>query len=107
MQPAQTRLRVDLEATTFQDLAFPLINNWRAEEITNGDQARQGLYEQVPNPVLWIDTIRKLSARGINRVVEVGAGSVLLGLCRTIDGSLQGAKFGDPADRDGVERLLA
>lgn len=107
MQPAQTKLRPDLESTAFSDLVFPLINNWRAEQISTGDAAREGLYQQVPNPVLWTDTIRQIAARGITRVVEVGAGSVLLGLCRQIDASLQGAKFGEPVDLDAVERLLA
>lgn len=107
MQPAQTKLRVDLESTAFSDLSFPLINNWRAEEVTTGEAAREGLYQQVPNPVLWTDTIRNIAARGITRIVEVGAGSVLLGLCRQIDSSLQGAKFGEPADLDAVQRLLA
>ena len=106
MQPAQTKLRVDLEATAFSGLAFPLINNWRAQEVTTADGAREGLYQQVPNPVLWTGTIRELAARGITRVVEVGAGSVLLGLCRQIDPALQGAKFGEPADLAGVQRLL-
>jgi [acyl-carrier-protein] S-malonyltransferase len=107
MQPAQTKLRVDLDSTTFSDLAVPLINNWRAEEVTHGAEAREGLYQQVPNPVLWTDTVRRLAERGINWVIEVGAGSVLLGLCRSIDSSLRGVKFGDPADLDAVERLFA
>ncbi len=107
MRPAQQKLRADLDATEFRDLEFPLINNWRAEEITSGSQAREGLYQQVPNPVRWVDTIRRVAAAGIAHIVEVGAGSVLLGLCRSIDSSLQGAKFGDPADLDAVAHLLA
>ncbi len=79
MRPAQERLRADLDATNFADLQFPLIDNWQAREITAGVDARQSLYEQVPNPVRWTDTILQFAARGIQRVVEVGAGSVLIG----------------------------
>jgi [acyl-carrier-protein] S-malonyltransferase len=107
MQPAQARLRADLDSTVFLDLEFPLINNWRAEEVTTGRDAREGLYQQIPNPVLWTDTIRHIASLNIQRFVEVGPGSVLLGLCRQIDPSLQGAKFGDPAELEGVQRLLA
>src|SRR5581483_9860713 len=107
MRPAQEKLRPDLEATEFNDLKFPLINNWQAREVTIGSDAREGLYQQVPNPVRWTDTIRSISARHIKKVVEVGAGSVLVGLCRNIDSSLQGVKFGDPGDVDAVARLLA
>ncbi len=107
MIPAQQRLRTDLDTTAFQDLAFPLINNWQAREITTAAEARHGLFEQVPNPVRWTDTIRALASRGIKRFVEVGPGSVLMGLCRNIDPSLAGAKFGEPADLNNVAALLA
>lgn len=106
MKPAQERLAVDLKDTIFRDLQIPLINNWLAREVTTGGDARVGLSEQVPNPVRWTDTIRFLVHRGIGRFVEVGAGSVLTGLCRSIDSTLQGAKFGEPADMEKVQSLL-
>jgi [acyl-carrier-protein] S-malonyltransferase len=104
MMPAQQRLATDLEATTFSDLATPLINNWQAREIRSGEDARQGLYEQVPNPVRWSDTIRYLAAQGVTRFVEVGAGAVLTGLLRNIDPSLKGVKFGEPGDLEKLGR---
>jgi [acyl-carrier-protein] S-malonyltransferase len=103
MRPAQEKLKPDLKATRFRDLSIPLINNWQAREITSAEDAREGLYQQIPNPVRWTDTIRALAAKGIRRVVEVGAGSVLLGLVRNIDPSIEGLKFGQPAD---LEKLL-
>jgi len=98
MVPAQQRLRADLDAAEFRDLAFPLVNNWQAREIRAAADAREGLYQQVPNPVRWTDSIRHLAAQGVTRCIEVGAGSVLTGLLRNIDSSLTGLKFGEPAD---------
>jgi len=98
MAPAQERLRADLDATEFRDLAIPLVNNWQAREVLSGAEAREGLYEQVPNPVLWTQSIRYLAGQGVSRCIEVGSGTVLTGLLRNIDPSLAGAKFGDPAD---------
>jgi [acyl-carrier-protein] S-malonyltransferase len=98
MKPAQERLRADLDATEFRDLACPLINNWQAREIHTGADAREGLYQQVPNPVRWADSIRCLASLGVTRCMEVGAGGVLTGLLRNIDPSITGIKFGDPAD---------
>src|ERR1035441_8003819 len=46
MTPAQERLRVNLDATEFRDLACPLVNNWQAHEIRSGAEAREGLYQQ-------------------------------------------------------------
>ena len=84
MQPAQQRLRVDLDAAEFRDLEIPLINNWQAAEVWTGSEAREGLYQQVPNPVRWVESMERLAANGVERWFEVGAGSVLAGLLRSI-----------------------
>ncbi len=98
MKPAQDRLAADLEATTFADLTIPLVNNFEAREIRTGAEARRGLFEQVPNPVRWADSIRYLASQGVTRFYEVGPGAVLTGLLRSIDPALECIKFGDPAD---------
>ena len=98
MKPAQERLQADLDATTFRDLTVPLINNWQAREIRSGAEAREGLFRQVPNPVLWADSMRALAAAGVTRCIEVGAGGVLTGLLRNIDPAVGGLKFGEAAD---------
>lgn len=98
MRPAQQRLKIDLDAADFRDLRCPLINNWQAAEVLKGVEARRGLYEQVPNPVRWLEIIRRLAAAGVQRYIEVGPGSVLTGLLRNIDPSLSGFRFGEAAD---------
>jgi [acyl-carrier-protein] S-malonyltransferase len=100
MKPAQDRLKADLDSTVFRDLEFPLINNWQAREIRTGPEARQGLYEQVPNTVRWTETVRYLASQQVTRTIEVGAGAVLTGLLKSIDPALQGARFGEAADWD-------
>ncbi len=42
MKPAQERLRADLDATEFADLACPLVNNWQAREIRTGRRRARG-----------------------------------------------------------------
>lgn len=98
MKPAQDKLKADLDSTEFRDLDVRLVNNWQAREIRTGVEAREGLFQQVPNPVLWTDSIRNLVAQGVTRFIEVGAGAVLTGLLRNIDPSLTGLKFGEAAD---------
>jgi [acyl-carrier-protein] S-malonyltransferase len=107
MRPAQERLAVDLNATEFRDLAVPLVNGWHARVIRTGEEAREGLYEQVPNPVRWTDVIETLRSQGVRRFVEVGAGGVLTGLLRNIDSSLDGSKFGEAADLEKVHAAIA
>lgn len=102
MVPARERLKTDLDATEFRDLEIPLVNNWQAREIRTGAEAREGLYQQVPNSVLWEQTIRRLAEQGVTRFIEVGPGGVLTGLLRSIDAGLRGLKFGELGDWDGL-----
>jgi [acyl-carrier-protein] S-malonyltransferase len=107
MRPAQERLKADLDATEFRDLAVPLINNWQAREVRTAAQAREGLYQQVPNPVRWADSMRALAAAGVTRCIEVGAGGVLTGLLRNIDATLTGVKFGEAADWEKLSAVAS
>jgi len=107
MKPAQERLAVDLNATEFRNLRVPLVNNWKAELISTGSEAREGLYQQVPNPVLWTQMIQKLASQGVERFIEVGAGGVLTGLLRNINPELAGSKFGEAADLEKMNAANA
>lgn len=98
MKPAQQRLAVDLEAASFRDLACPLVNNWQARPVRTADEARQGLFEQVPNPVRWTESMQYLAGQGIGQFVEVGAGGVLTGLLRNLDPALRCVRFGEAED---------
>ena len=105
MKPAQERMGHELDAVQFVDLQIPLVNNWRAAETRTAAEAREGLFEQIPNPVRWTETIRYLAARGISRFVEVGPGAVLTGLLRHIDPNLTGIKFGEAADEEKLHAI--
>jgi [acyl-carrier-protein] S-malonyltransferase len=98
MKPAQERLRADLDATEFRDLVCPLVNNWQAAEVRTGAAAREGLYQQVPNPVRWVESVRHLAGQGVAGWVELGAGGVLTGLLRGIDPSFAVRRFGEPGE---------
>jgi [acyl-carrier-protein] S-malonyltransferase len=102
MKPAQERLKADLDAIAFADLRTPLINNWQAEEILTGADAREGVYQQVPNSVRWVESMEKLAALGVERWFEVGAGAVLSGLLRTIVAGAKATSFGEARD---IEKL--
>ena len=102
MAPAQARLKNELDATAFRDLAIPLVNNFAAREIRSGADARAGLFEQVPNPVRWTESVRLLAQSGVTKFIEVGAGGVLSGLIRNIVPDAVTAKFGEAADLEKI-----
>ena len=105
MQPAQERLRAELDATNFADLHVPLINNWEAREVRAAAEARDGLYRQVPNPVRWNESMQYLAAAGVERWFEVGAGAVLSGLLRNIVPGARCSPFGEAQDLDRIREL--
>jgi [acyl-carrier-protein] S-malonyltransferase len=102
LKPAQDRMKPELDATEFRDLTIPLINNWQARDVRTGAEAREGLYQQIPNAVRWSESIALLASRGVTRFIEVGAGAVLTGLLRNIDPALTGVKFGEAADLEKI-----
>ena len=104
MAPAGRNLAPDLESTRFVDLTVPLVNNWQAREILSGEDAQEGLRQQIPNPVLWERIVRHLISRDVDRFVEVGPGRVLTGLMRGIDRSIRGRSTHDLA---AVEAIAA
>jgi len=107
MKPAQERLAAELDAAGFRDLVVPLVNNWRAAVARTGREAREGLFQQVPNPVRWTEVIQRLVSLGAGRFIEVGAGGVLTGLLRNIDTGVEGSKFGEAGDLEKVYAAIA
>ncbi len=107
MQPAQQRLAADLNAAEFRDLTVPVVNNWQARLIRTASEAREGLYQQVPNPVRWSESITRMASEGVTRFIEVGAGGVLSGLLRNINPELEGSKFGVPEDLEKIHAATA
>lgn len=104
MEPARDEMAPLLDAAQIGDLDVPLINNWQACEIRTAAEAREGLKQQIPNPVLWHQTIRSLASRGIKQFVEVGPGRVLTGLLRGIDRSLRGRSTHNLATLEAICR---
>ena len=106
MQPAQQRLAPELEALPLANPSVPLINNVRAEEVRTGPQARQGLMDQIPSPVLWEQSTRRMLSSGVRKFVEVGPGRVLTGLVRQIDRSVLGVNVEDLKSLDKAVAAL-
>jgi [acyl-carrier-protein] S-malonyltransferase len=95
MKPAQDRLAVDLAAIELADPRPALVNNVRAEVVTTAAAVRQGLIDQIPNPVRWTASIARMRAEGVTRFLELGPKSVLKGLLRKIDPSLECVSIGE------------
>lgn len=104
MAPARERLVEDLAAIEITAPAVPVICNVDAVALESAEQIREALARQVTAPVRWVEDLRAIADRDVNRYVEVGPGRVLAGLAkRTLDG-VAVASVQSPAD---VDKLLA
>ena len=63
----------------------PVIGNVSARPLTTAKDIRAELKAQLTAPVRWSDSMRYLLEKGAMDFVEVGPGSVLLGLVKRID----------------------
>ena len=89
MEPAQQRLKADLDATEFRDLAVPLVNGWQARGDSHRRRSARGsCTSRCPTRSDGREVIQKLASLGVGRFIEVGAGGVLTGLLRNIDSQL-------------------
>lgn len=107
MEPAQARLQQDLNAATFLDLSVPLVNNWDAALVQTADAIREGLFQQVPNRVRWVESMFRLVDEGVEQFIEVGPGAVLSGLLRNIDAARKCFRFGEMADWEKLKAEMS
>lgn len=89
MKPAAEKLGEKLASVSLADANVPVIANVTAQEVTQGEDIRRLLVEQVYSPVLWEDSVRYLIDQGVDTFVEIGSGSVLAGLIKKIDRSVR------------------
>lgn len=80
MQPATSTLQTAIEQTTFKPLTVPLIANVTAETVSNSEQCKQLLVQQVTSRVRWRETLLYMEQEGVEEIVEIGNGKVLSGL---------------------------
>ena len=98
MEPAEARLREDIEQIAFSDPRVPVYVNVDASPVTDAIAAKKALIQQVSRPVRWEETIRRMIDAGVSLFVEVGPGRVLSGLLVRIDKRAGRANVQGPSD---------
>lgn len=108
MKPAEERLAPELRVLPAQDPRVPVIANVDAEPKRTAPAAIDALIRQVSSPVRWEDVVKRLVADGAKRFVELGPGTVLAGLIKKIDRSVDVMSVEDEAGlRAAVSQLKA
>ncbi|MBM3544911.1 MAG: ACP S-malonyltransferase [Alphaproteobacteria bacterium] len=106
MRPAAEAMREALAAIEIKSPAVPLVANVLAEAVTDPEEIRTRLVEQVTGMVRWRETMLYLKGNGVDTVYEVGAGRVLSGIARRFDG-IEAKSVGTPEELDAAAAALA
>ncbi|HVB65346.1 MAG TPA: ACP S-malonyltransferase [Nitrolancea sp.] len=91
MLPVVEGLRPLLEETPFFRPNVPLVANVDARLLTEPDDLRAELAQQITASVRWVDVIRRAMEYGVSHFFEVGPGKVLSGLTTRIGRDLETA----------------
>jgi [acyl-carrier-protein] S-malonyltransferase len=102
LKPASDRLREYLANVAVGAPAIPVINNVDVAIVSDPAAIKDALVRQAASPVRWVETVQKMKADGVTRVVECGPGKVLAGLTKRIDGDIVGDAIFDPASLEAV-----
>ena len=106
MAPAAAVMNERLGEATVHAPIVPLIANVTAGRVTEPDDIRARLVQQVTGTVRWRESILAMRDMGVDSVLELGAGKVLTGLTRRIDPELKGVAAGTPAEIDAMLKAL-
>lgn len=107
MQPAADVMAEALAKVTINKPVVPLVSNVLAAPISDPDEIRRRLVEQVTGTVRWRECVSYMAGQGVTRFLEVGSGKVLSGLVKRIAEGAVGVAVGGPNDIAAAKDALA
>ncbi|AGN36212.1 ACP S-malonyltransferase [Bacillus paralicheniformis] len=96
MKPAADKLREVLDACKISDAAIPVVSNVTADFVTDKDDIKNKLIEQLYSPVRFEETISRLIDEGVTTFIEIGPGKVLSGLVKKVNRRVKTIAVSDP-----------
>jgi [acyl-carrier-protein] S-malonyltransferase len=107
MQPAAQVMARALADVAIKPPASPLVSNVLAAPISDPDEIRRRLVEQVTGTVRWRESVAYMASQGVVRFFEIGAGKVLSGLVKRIAEGAIGTPVGGPGDIGAAKDAMA
>ncbi len=96
MHPAAQQMAARLQQTDVRRPLIPVIHNTHVQTESDPQAIRNALVRQIESPVRWVETIQKMAADGVTRIVECGPGKVLTGLNKRIVKTVETFPVFDP-----------
>ena len=98
MKPVQAEFERAVQAAPIREAVIPVISNVKAVPIASAEELRTDIAGQLTNRVRWTESVQWLRGQGVQTFVEIGSGSVLVGLIRRIDASANGFGLAGPKE---------
>jgi [acyl-carrier-protein] S-malonyltransferase len=89
MESARVELEEAINITKFQRPICPIYQNVNASKVTEPEQIKKNLIDQLTSPVRWTQTMKNMLADGATSFVELGPGNVLQGLIKKVDRNIE------------------
>ena len=107
MQPAAEAMAQALAEVTIRSPEAPLLANVTARPVTDPDEIRKLLVEQVTGRVRWRESIIWLGTEGgVTRFAELGAGKVLTGMAKRLAPEAEAVALNTPSDLEIFAQTL-
>ena len=85
MLPAKKQLEKYIQKIEFKKPLFPIYQNSVGKGVSNIQEIRKNLINQLISPVLWTQSINQMVNDNIKNFIEIGPGKVLQGLIKKIN----------------------
>jgi len=85
MKKASEIMKNEIEKVNFVECNNKLISNVTANEISNKEDLKKLLVDQIENRVRWRESVIYMINKGINQFIEIGPGKILSGLVKRIN----------------------
>ena len=104
LQPAADAMAEALATVDIDEPVVPLIANVTAAPVSDPEEIKRLLVEQVTATVRWRECVLAMKELGVETLAEMGEGKVLSGMVRRIDRDMKAMPVQGPED---LESLLA
>ncbi|MER2607236.1 MAG: ACP S-malonyltransferase [Siculibacillus sp.] len=103
MRPAADAMAEALAQVDVKRPVVPVVSNVLVAAISDPDEIRRRLVEQVTGTVRWRESVQFLARHGVTRLYEIGSGKVLTGLVKRIVEGVEGVAVNTP---DDIEKMV-
>lgn len=91
MEPARQELADAIKNTHFSKPSCPVYQNVNAKPVSDPEEIKQNLIDQLTASVRWTQTVQNMLADGASSFLEIGPGNVLQGLIKKVSSNVETA----------------